>query len=413
VIVAVSALMLFASLALVFDLGHARDVRRQAQNAADASALAAGNALYLRAFAANPRITPAVNAAKSYAASNFGTTAAQWASCTDPGALPYRPAGGSQCISFDNGNKPLQIRVKIPIHQVDTPFGSMVGMDHISVAALAMIKLEPGQRSKCALCILGSGTHDLQNGDATAAGGDIAFNGNVSVSNNGLVATDGSITVQGTASGPLDNYTPDPVTGQPPAVDPMADFVLPTPTGTVKTDPCTQGPGIYGSVDLRSKTCTLAAGLYIVAGTGAKWDLSGNSTTQLLGTGVTIFMTCGTPSAPVTCTAGQQGATFDASGNAILGFSAPTTGPFAGLALAMDRNNAATFRLTGNGASGMKGTIYMPKGTLQMNGNGCTTIDSLIVVGDLQMNGNPSCLNSSYVPGDNVEFPPAKLHLTM
>ena len=221
--------------------------------------------------------------------------------------------------------------------------------------------------------------------------------------------------MQGTASGPLENYTPDPLTGQAAVADPLVDFTLPPDmTGlTVKTDPCTQGPGIYGSVDLRSRTCTLAPGLYVVAGSsGTKWDLSGNVTTQLLGTGVTIYMTCGTPSAVVACTSGQQGATIDASGNASLGFTAPTSGPLAGLALAMDRNNSSTLRLAGNGASGMKGTIYMPKGTLQMNGNGCATIDSLIIVGDLTMNGNPACLKSGYLPSDNVEFAPGSMQLS-
>ncbi len=67
-------------------------VRRHAQNAADAAALAAGNALYLSGTP-TPDVAGAVAAAKGYAARNFGVTDADWATCSDPGALPTsRPA---------------------------------------------------------------------------------------------------------------------------------------------------------------------------------------------------------------------------------------------------------------------------------------------------------------------------------
>jgi hypothetical protein len=406
--------VLFTLAALVVDMGHARDVRRQAQVAADASALAAGNELYRNVGPLNPRIAEAVDAAKAYASQNLGVTAADWASCTDPAKLSYVPASSTPCISFDQAATPLQVRVKIPVQTLTTGPARVLGTNEISVAGLARASLKPDQQSKCALCILGPTTHDLQNGDAIASGGDIWFNGSVSVGSNGLVATDGQIVVQGTASGPLANYTPDPVTGQPAATDPLSFLSLPPDMSalTVKTDPCTQGPGKYGSVDLRSKTCTLQPGLYVVAGSSAVWDMSGNATTQLLGSGVTLYLTCGTPTTPTACTSGQQGATVDATGNALLGFTAPTSGPLQGLALVMDRNNSSTMRLAGNGASGLKGTIYMPSGTLQMNGNGCATIDALIVVKDLEMNGNPSCLKSSYLPGDNTKFPPDALYLS-
>jgi Flp pilus assembly protein TadG len=417
-VVAVVAAVLFVALislgALVVDLGHAREVRRSAQNAADASALAAANQLYLNSNVLSPHIPEAVAAAKAYALQNFGVSDAAWASCTDSGKLAYVPAASTPCISFDEQVKPTTVRVRIPTVQVDTALAGVFGVKKVNVAARAKAMLKVDNKSSCALCILGTGTHDLQNGDATAGGGDIAFNGSVSVGSNGLVATDGRILVQGTATGPLSNYTPDPLTGQAPATDPLSFLTLPPDMSslTVKTDPCTQGPGKYGSVDLRSKTCTLLPGLYVVAGTSATWDLSGNATTQLLGSGVTVYLTCGTPTTPVVCSANQQGATFDATGNAILGFTAPTSGPLQGLALVMDRNNSSTLRLSGNGASGLKGTIYMPSGILQMNGNGCSTIDSLIVVNDLTMNGNPTCIKSNYLPSDNVAFPAGSLHLT-
>ena len=79
-------------------------------------------------------------------------------------------------------------------------------------------------------------------------GGNVHFNGSVSVGTNGFVVTDGSITVEGTASpNPTTNFTPDAQQGQPAIIDPLAYLTLPPDmTLTAKTDPCTQGPGLYG-----------------------------------------------------------------------------------------------------------------------------------------------------------------------
>ncbi|MGZ8748154.1 MAG: hypothetical protein ACXWZ2_14345, partial [Mycobacterium sp.] len=309
--------------------------------------------------------------------------------------------------------KPLEVRVRIPGTDVPTPFGSVLGTDKVVVAARAKARLIPGITANCGLCVLGPGLHNLQNGDATVSGGDIHFNGSVSVSNNGLVATDGQITVQDTASGPLANYTPDPATSQPAISDPLAGLALPPDmTGlSPRTDPCIDGPGIYGGRNLRNSTCTLAPGLYVIAGAGSIWDLAGNDSTHLVGTGVTLYFTCGTPTLPAPCV-NQDGASMDASGSGDVGITAPTSGSLKGLSIVYDRGNTSTLRLTGNGSAGMTGTVYLAAGELQMNGNGCTTTyNSLIVVNDLEMNGNPSCLVSSYSESQNVQLPPSGLHL--
>ena len=416
IIVAISLVMFMGLAALVVDLGHARDVRRQAQNAADASALAAGNELYL--VRVTPRISQAVAAAQAYALANYGVSVAEWDSCTDPDKLAYVPMGSTPCISFDQQAKPLEVRVRIPGDEVQTVFGAALGFGDVVVAARAKARLAPGTTSICGLCVIGHEDHDLQNGDATVSGGDIHFNGDVSVSNNGLVATDGDITVEGSASGPLVNYDPDPQVGAPAIEDPLAGLPLPPDMSGLmpRANPCTDGPGIYGARNLRGITCNLAPGLYVISGpasgSGTIWDMAGSSDTHLNGTGVTLYFTCGTPTVPAPCAPGEEGATLDSSGNGTLGITGPTSGPLKGLAIAFDRNNASTVRLTGNGSAGMTGTIYLASGKLQMNGNGCTTTyNSLIVVDDLEMNGNPSCLVSSYSENQNVELPPQGLHL--
>ena len=80
VMVGIIATTLFVIAALVVDLGFARDTKRQSQNAADASALAAGNVLYVLDGTCSeyPCIPNAVAAAKEYAQKNFSVQPAAW-----------------------------------------------------------------------------------------------------------------------------------------------------------------------------------------------------------------------------------------------------------------------------------------------------------------------------------------------
>ena len=418
VLVAVFALVMFGFAALVVDLGAARDARRVSQNASDAAALAAGNAMYVRGTH-TADVAGAVAAAKDYAAKNYSVTPLDWDNCTDPAAFVV-PSGSTPCISFrPTLNRPEEVRVRMPVKTVKTPFAGALGVEstEVPIGSFAQAKVDLSGRSRCGLCILGSGTtHDLQNGDATVHGADIHFNGNVTISSNGLVATDGAITVEGSAGGPLNNYTPDPTTGAAPIKDPLADVPMPPSfVGlTPKSNPCADGPGFYGGQNLRNITCVLSPGLYVIAGdSGTTWDMAGSASTQLLGNGVTLYFTCGNSVAPRACNPGEPGANLDASGNGFVGITAPTSGPLKGFALIYDRNSSATLRLTGNGSQNATGTIYLPSGTVQMNGNGCTQhFYSLIITKDIEMNGNPSCLQSTYAVGDNALVPPDDLHLS-
>ena len=428
IIVAVFSITMFGLAAMVVDLGHARDVKRQSQNAADAAALAAGNVLY--GHSTTPHFSAAVQAAKDYAAANFGVTDSDWTTCTDSAPLRYSPNAAAltlpttptPCISFQNSvtsakdlTRPDTVRVVIPTRRVDTPLGGAVGVSHVGIGTLAQASLNLQVGSACAFCVLGSGNHDLQNGGLTVSGGNIAFNGSVNVNNNGLVATDGAIDVQNAATGPLSSYQPDPTVGQPHVTDPL-DF-LPMPSWsslTVKTNPCTDGPGNYGGVNLNNTTCNLTPGLYVIAGSGNTWDMSGNQSTSLNGTGVTLYFTCGTPAAPAQCASpGSTGANLDASGNAHLNLTAPTSGPLSGLTLIYDRFNTSQLRLTGEAGGAFTGTVYAPDSQLRLNGNACAgAFYSLIIVNDVDMNGNPTCMDSSYALSQNVDMPPNRLRLS-
>jgi len=410
VIVGVSCVMMFGLAALVVDLGLARDTAWRAQNSADASALAAANALYT--VGKTPHFTDAVDAAREYAQQNYGVADAEWDSCTDANHLAVT-APGTACISFDSSTEPKEVRVVMPPRTVEAGFGQVIGGDDVTLWRGAQARVAPNTKVHCTLCILGAGPHDLQNGKATASGGDIHFNGSVSVAPNGLVSTGGKITVQGTASGGTAPYEPDPITGVPPEPDPLADFVQPASSGTVKSNPCGPmgGPGVYGDFDGidPGTSCVLEPGLYVITG---QWSFSGNR--GFVGDAVTLFFTCGSTTLPRACNApGEGGARLDASGNGTVRVTAPTSGPTKGIAILYDRYNNRDLRYTGNGAMNVTGTIYAPRATLDNRGNGCSsTFQSLVVVGSLRFSGTGSCLNANYDGNVNIDRPPSDLHLT-
>ncbi len=410
-LVAAMTVLLFGIAALVVDLGQARVLKREAQAASDSSALAAANALYL-AGTPTADVPGAVAAAKRYALKNYGITDTDWAACSDPAHLALTDVA-TTCISWNSATEPSSVRVLAPVKSLRMGFGSLLGTDEIGISAVAESTLRLGGLADCGLCVIGHGYHDFQNGDAYVSGGDVAINGNVNIQNNGLVATDGVISVEGTASGPLDGYDPDPLVDQQPVPDPLADYPMPaSPFGglTVKTNPCVDGPGIYGGHNFPNSTCTLQPGLYVITG---QWDLGGNSALNAT-SGVTLFFTCGTTSTPTPCASpGQTGGWLDAGGNGNIKITAPTSGPTKGLAIAYDRLNTSNLEISGGGSSAYSGTVYAYSAKMRYDGNGCAkTSQSLIIVKTLEFNGNPACLKSDYTLNANVYVPPDQLHLS-
>ena len=422
VVFAVSALILFVVAGMVVDLGLARDTRRDSQNAADASALAAANVLYPSSGTCTvapttpPCYTDAINSAKAFAQNNYDVSSSDWASCTDPNHY-YVPAGSTPCISFTDSTLttslpaiPSKIRVIVPVRNIKTPFGTLAGTSTVPVRSVARASLASTGTLPCGVCVLGTGTHSIGNGDITVTGASVYLNGNLSTGPNGDVSaspTGNTISVQGTASGGC--CTPTAITGAPQLPDPLAGaitFPLAGSSGlSVKTDPCTQGPGKYGAVNLPNSTCTLTAGLYLITGS---WDFKNN--TLLKGTGVTLYFTCGTAAAPTVCNNAPGGALDTKNGN--IDITAPTTGPLANLAIAFDPTNTSPISLQGNGSASFTGTVYAPSSTIGFPGNSCaTTFNAAIIVGDVYSNGNQACLAVNFAQNQNVKPLPANAAL--
>jgi Flp pilus assembly protein TadG len=422
VLVALCASVLFIVAALVVDLGLARDTRRQAQNASDASALAAANVLFpdsMTCTSLNPSgtLTPpcytdAVTAAKDYASANYGVTEADWAGCADAQAY-WRPSGSTPCISFADSTlgtteptTPTEVRVLAPAREVATGFGNAAGVSKITVSASARAGLTPSTTYECSLCFLG--TVDGINADVTVDGGGIAVNGDLSVGAQAYWTAE-SIAVSGTASG---NHFSPAATKSPEFTDPLASMTLPAASGTIYAGvhSCTStlNPGIYSSLTLGNKdTCTLLPGLYVITG---EWLLGNKSVLQ--GTGVTLYFTCGTPAQPTVCTSSDTTGGWLDGKNGTVSFSAGATGS-ADFAIIYDRLNPENLGLQGNGGTSITGAVYAPNAALDFNGNSCFGFSKgpVIVDGLIKANGNKSCIEITDAVDETAATQPGNVAL--
>ncbi|GAA4724906.1 hypothetical protein GCM10025782_23730 [Pedococcus ginsenosidimutans] len=379
VVVALMMIVLVMCAALVVDLGNAKDMRRQSQNASDASALAAANMLIpisnnctVASGQTPPCFKDAVDAAKSFAASNFNVASTDWDSCTDASALTYVPTGSTPCISFDNASSPTTVRVKAPTKNIGTFFGGVTGNQTIAVGSLAHATV--AKTVKCSLCFLGN--VDAGNGDFSVSGGAIAVNGNVATGPQSYW-TSVSNGVVGTVSGAVH---PTPPFVQIPAFgDPLAGQIalpLALPVQTPKTDPCTQGPGIYGDVTLNNGPCPLLPGLYYVTGT---WGAKNNTVLTSPTGGVTLY-------------AMSPNGLLDLK-NGLVNITPMTTGPTAGFSIVYDPTNTNVLTLQGNGLTSITGKVYAPSSVLDFNGGSCFGFSGgPIVLGGATTNGTTSCV---------------------
>jgi uncharacterized membrane protein len=116
--------------AFVVDIANATQVRRQAQNTVDASALAGAQDL--------PDSAKVVATVKSYAQKNLNVATSAWSGCSDSDALANKPdaGNGNTCISIDEAFE--KVRVKLPTRQVGTYFGGVLGVKTIAVTADAV-----------------------------------------------------------------------------------------------------------------------------------------------------------------------------------------------------------------------------------------------------------------------------------
>lgn len=129
-------LLIFAAFAV--DLGAAWAERRQDQTAADAAAMAGA----LEYTNGTPTSANVVAKVVEFAALNLDIDAADWTTCQDDGAYALLDPG-IECISLAQTDVAgVVLRVKIPERHVPTSFARIIGIDTISVSALAEAQVD-------------------------------------------------------------------------------------------------------------------------------------------------------------------------------------------------------------------------------------------------------------------------------
>jgi hypothetical protein len=381
VLVCVSLVAMMGMIGVVTDFAFMQHQRNMMQTAADSAAMAGSQELSYGDMAA---------AGKADAARNGYTDGASSVTVT----INNPPSSGPNAAN----SAYVEAIVSKP---EPTYFMRVLGVGTLTVSARAV-------------AYEGSGPNCIYVIDP-AASGALAVNGNVSIqsscgllvdssSSSGLTAV-GNDTISATTIGIVGNYTsngsvsftPTPKTGVIAATDPLAYVQAPTVGSCAHTNlslnnagsggsPYQLYPGTYcGGITLHGSTVlNFNPGTYVFAGGGI--DVHGNSV--MTGTGVTFYLTTGT--------GGYTGITLN--GTSQVNFSAPTSGPLAGILFFQDRSipsSGAASTITGNSSSSFDGALYFPTTTVTFNGNSSSSGYSIVVADKLTLSGNSS-LGSNY-----------------
>jgi len=372
--------------ALAIDGGMVLSDRRQAQNSADAAAMAA--ALQKVNGQSNSNVTQAAR----YSALANG----------------YDPANIN--VTFDtvhdfSGNYDL-ITVDIT-ETTETSFIQMFWGDAgmvSRVTATTRVRVSQPFLPGVAIIAMGNCVEDggnLINGNGGGnSGGVRAFNGGIflntpetngsrcalSPPNNGYgIMSETEIFSVGSANyGSVANISPRPietgVNGGSPIDDPLAD--LPEPSCGTTAGSVVGGvyqPGNYGGANMALGSGTLAKGIYCITGS---IHLSGHD--AIIGDGVVLYFKNGGPifsgNAYLQLKAPSPSDSSDANTRCSGTVGSPTaTCTYVGISIFAARNNHSTIEVRGNGQSAIRGLVYALNGELMARGGGSDPSDAVIV----------------------------------
>ncbi len=394
-VVSLAIVPLLIVAALVIDIGYAKQQRRQVQAAADAAALAAGQEL----DGSGDQIAKAIAAAKTWAAKNLpDLTSSSWVGCRDAQALEKTPdtANDNQCISFDKLDTPTSVRVRIPLQDEPQFFGMLAQSEPLRVdaSALARRSVVPGASvGACGLCawewIQWSGKQNFEIvGGGTIHTKEITANWDTATSTiapcplKAVVNKSSNSKCPGTLTSPMtavESPPEDPFAGVP---DPPTNIVPCRDNNNQACNVNSANAATYlkpnrvftQGVELSNITLALEPGNYYFAGA---FRLKGN--VRLTGTDVTLFFVCADSnqnSKPCSQGGGKGFIETEGAGN-VVNIAAPTSGPYAGIAIYFDRNNgqgtAPKFQGTATSSYTFIGSIYAKEG--KFTGTGLRTLD--------------------------------------
>ncbi len=369
---AISLPVLIAGLGLVIDNGAMYELKRRAQTASDAAALAGAHEI--------DRANPAgiVNAAIYDAKQNgFQVDAA-----TDSFVTVNNPPKAGR-YKGDAAFVEVIVEERAPLFFMSAFMEEGYVVRARSVAGArpdnhCVYTMDPDSRDAFNV----SGTADVEFVDCGVA---------VNSSDAGGARTNGGGKVKAKRFDVVGDYTgdgfdPQPHTAQPPMSDPLQDIEAPEITAcdynkTVIKGVATLHPGVYcdGLKFSANAEATLNPGTYIINGGG----LVVSAGAEAVGTEVTFYITA------------ESGHRYDAitiNGGGYFEVSAPKSGALKGMLIFEDRNlkNVGEHKFNGGGDMLLEGAIYTPNADVKIAGNfGAAAQKIMLVVNKLDISGNP------------------------
>lgn len=272
-----------------------------------------------------------------------------------------------------------------------TFLAGVIGFEQIELSRTATTFFQPREVGNCILALRrnGTGIEVGSRGQITTNRCNVYANSNANNSirtrNNARITTqNGEICTVGRVSG--SGYSPVAKTRCALAPDPLASLPEPTlppctHTSTVKVKGRrTLNPGRYcDGIEIESgSNVTLNPGIYIIE--GDEFEIESNAV--VAGQGVTIILN-------------DRDAYLEIESNSRIELSAPTSGPYKGVAIYASRRITQVVRheISSNATSVVNGAIYIPTGELFVKSNGqmfsfgnCVSI----IAFDILLNANSS-----------------------
>jgi hypothetical protein len=377
VLVCVSLIAIMGMIGVVTDFSFMQHQRNMMQTAADSAAMAGSEEL-----AYGDQVT----AGKADAASNGYTDGASSVTVT----INNPPSTGPNAAN--SGYVEAIVSKPEP-----TYFLRVLGVSTMTVSARAVAYEGNGPNCIYVLNPSASGAFSA-NGNVTVSSGcgllvDSSSSTGLSVVGHVSITAPTIGVVGGYSAGGSSTLTPTPKTGVIAASDPLSYVPAPTVGSCAHTNFSLNGSsgssgspyqlyaGTYcGGISVHGNAVLhFNAGTYVLAGGGM--NISANTT--MTGSGITFYNTTGT---------GGYGA-ISFNGNSQANFSAPTSGPLAGILFFQDRSipgSAAGSTISGNSSSTFDGALYFPTTTLSFNGNSSANGYSIVVANQISLSGNAS-----------------------
>jgi len=447
VVVAVLAMpVILGMVGLALDVGYLRATKRQMETAADSAAIAGALALN--------DAPPDYNQLATNAAGADGFTNGISGIAVAVNSPPTIAAPAGPCVTQPTSCVEVIITQSKPVL-----FAAILGAGSFTVAARAVAWGEANAKG-CVYLLGPTGT------DISAVGSNrISATCGIYVDSNSDpgVALTGANTVNSAFFGVVggtpseigaNSVNPPAITGIPPVPDPLANLPIPpistpcsggstwpniTGSGLVVTIPSgscynvniigtgntvtfspgsfgnvsitgslnivTFGAGQYGSIQMSgANTTTFYPGQYAsIVDTGSNAEIFNAGTYVIAGPGgLTLTGASGSVGNGVTFYIGPNAGSVSYTGANGSNFSAPTTGPYAGILFFQSPANTHTATFTG--ANGLiAGTLYFPRAPVTMTGaNGITSNYVILVAYSLAMTGaNTWTFNNNYtvLPG--------------